>query len=237
MYTKRSGDMTFKHVVMILLGPVGAAATDTLATPTLDQSNLGGGTLRNRLYLNRQEAQTLTVGLAGTLDSIMLDLGYDRGAPTHEITVQLRGTTNGLPNGASQALASVQFDASVVTADFTLYSVDFSSFSIPVAVGDQLAIVLFSDVEGYYGANWRGGRDDPYPGGKWYHDYGTGTTWGTATYEIDAFFQTYVETDVQPGPSPEPGNEPGAQPIPAPAGLHLVVMGLVYLARQRRQLR
>ena len=209
--------MFLKQVVPIFLVMVGAVATDALAVPTLDQSNLGGGTLRDCLYDNRQSAQTFTVGLLGTLDSIVVDLCYYRGAPTRDITVELRSTTSGLPDGPAQALASVQFDTSVLTTVFTLYSIDFSSFYIPLAVGEQLAIVLFSDAVSDNAASWRGGRDNPYPGGQWYSDQGTGTTWYTKDY--DAYFQTYVEV------------------IPAPSGLHLVIVGLAYLARQRRKLR
>lgn len=221
--------MVRNRVVSIFLVLVVAMGVDVLAAPTLDQSHLGGGTLRDTIYGNRQLAQTFTVGLAGTLDSIELDLYYRRGAPTQAITVDVRGTTNGLPNGATQGFGSVQFDTSVLTTTFMLYSIDFSSFSIPVAVGDQLAIVLTSADDYSNAADWHQAYSNPYPGGRKYNDLGTaGATWDTKDY--DAYFQTYVETEVQPG------QESGVQVIPAPAGLHLVVVGLAYLARQRRKL-
>lgn len=101
----------------------------------------------------------------------------------------------------------------MLTPNFTLYSIDFSSFSLPFAVGDHSAIVLTSEEDTSHAAEWRGARNDPYPGGKWYYDTGRGTSWETKDY--DFYFQTYV--------------------VPAPAALHLVVIGLAYFVLQRRK--
>jgi hypothetical protein len=193
-----------------------SVSIDAFALPTLDQSHIGGGTLRSSIYGNRQDAQTFTVGIAGILDSIVLDLRYEDVIPIYDITVELRSTTAGLPDWSDQALASVQFDTSVLTPEFTLYPIDFSSFSLPFAVGDQLAIVLTSEEETGQAGEWRGASNDPYPGGKWYHDEGTGTTWYTK--DSDGYFQTYV--------------------IPAPGAILLgsIGVGLVGWLRRRRTL-
>ncbi|MBW7992638.1 MAG: hypothetical protein FVQ84_21835 [Planctomycetes bacterium] len=209
--------MLVKRVIPIFLVIVAAVSLDALASPTLDQSHLGSDDLMETIYNNRQLAQTFTVGIAGTLDSVVLDLIYDQEAPTYDITVELRTTTGGLPDWPANSLASVQFNTSVLTTTFALYSVDFSSSSVPVSVGDQLAIVLISQDDSDHAASWHIAYNNPYSGGQFYDDLGTGTTWDTKDY--DAYFQTYVEPSV----------------IPAPAALHLVVIGFSYFVLQRRK--
>lgn len=208
--------MLVRRAIPIFLVIMASVSIDAFALPTLDQSHIGGGTLRSSIYGNRQDAQTFTVGIAGILDSIVLDLRYEDVIPIYDITVELRSTTAGLPDWSDQALASVQFDTSVLTPEFTLYPIDFSSFSLPFAVGEQLAIVVTSEEETGQAAEWRGASNDPYPGGKWYHDEGTGTTWYTK--DSDGYFQTYV--------------------IPAPGAILLgsIGVGLVGWLRRRRTL-
>jgi len=195
------------------------ASIDAFASPILDQSNVGGGSLRDPIYGNRQLAQTFTVGIAGILDSIVLDLNYEYDVPTKDITVEIRSTTGGLPDGPAGALAAVNFDTSVLTTNFELYSVDFTTFSLPIALGDQLAIVLTSEDDASHAASWRGASGDPYPGGKWYNDQGTGTTWYPNIKDYDAYFQTYV-----------------VPVVPAPAAILLggIGVGLVGWLRRRR---
>ncbi len=209
--------MVVKRVIPIFLVIMAIGALDTFASPTLDQSHIGGGAMRDGIYINHQKAQTFTVGIAGILDSVVLDLNYEEEVPIYDITVEIRTTTSGLPDGPASAVGSVQFDTSVLTATFALYSVDFSSLSIPLSMGDQLAIVLTSEDDNGHNASWRGANNNPYPGGKEYFDYMAGAGWETKDY--DAYFQTYVEPSV----------------IPAPAALHLVVIGFSYFVLQRRK--
>ena len=209
--------MIAKRALLIFLAIMATGALGASAAPILDQSNLGGGSLRDDIYGGRQLAQTFTVGIPGPLDSIVLDLRYDHNPPTKDLTVEIRSTTGGLPDGPAGSFASVQFDTSVLTDTFALYSIDFSGFYLPFAVGDQLAIVLSSEEEDWlYAVSWRDGYDDPYPGGKKYNDLGTGTTWHTSDY--DAYFQTYVI------------------PAPGPVLLGGIGVGLVSWLRRRRML-
>lgn len=209
--------MVVKRVIPIFLVIMSVSGLDALAAPTLDQSHIGGGTQRGGIYINHDTAQTFTVGISGILDSIVLDLNYEDEVPIYDITVEIRTTTSGLPDGPASALGSVQFDTSVLTNTFTLYSVDFSSLSIPVSVGNQLAIVLTSEDDNDHDAKWRAASGNPYPGGMAYYDSGAG--WETGGKDYDNYFQTYVEPSV----------------IPAPAALHLVVIGFSYFVLQRRK--
>ncbi|MBA7704897.1 hypothetical protein ES703_113720 [subsurface metagenome] len=125
--------MVVKRALLIFLAIMTTGAIGASASPILDQSHIGGGSLRESIYDNRQTAQTFTVGIAGPLDSIVLDLRYDHNPPTKDFTVEIRSTTGGLPDGSAGSFASVEFDTSVLTPAFTLYSIDFSGFSLPFA--------------------------------------------------------------------------------------------------------
>jgi len=97
--------MVVKRAIPIFLVIMATGAIDASALPVLDQSHINGGTLRESIYGNRQIAQTFTVGIGGILDSIVLDLRYEEVVPIYDITVELRSTTNGLPDGSDKAFA------------------------------------------------------------------------------------------------------------------------------------
>lgn len=107
--------MIVKRALTIFLVIMATGAIGASASPILDQSNIGGGSLRDDICLNRQLAQTFTVGIAGILDSIVLDLNHDEEPPTKNLTVEIRSTTGGLPDGPAGSFAAVEFDTSVLT--------------------------------------------------------------------------------------------------------------------------
>jgi hypothetical protein len=98
--------------------------------------------------------QTFTVGLAGSLTRIDLQLGRDASA-NQPLQFELRTTSGGLPNLTPQALLfSTSINPSAVpvlttTTPYTL-SVDLSSAPPEVTPGEQLAILLTSGTDYWY---------------------------------------------------------------------------------------
>ncbi len=83
-------------------------------------------------------AQTFTVGLNGTLDSI--ELKARRDAATLPLLFELWPTIGGVPTPG--ALASVLVPPEAVPVSFDWISIDLKPFSIDVSAGDVLAVVL-----------------------------------------------------------------------------------------------
>jgi len=178
---------------------VGAgAALPSHAAPVLDQSFLGGSA---SVSGDVDFAQTFTVGVAGILSSVELEIF---GSANTEVTIDVRGTTSlGVPS-LSDNLAD-QLARATISAPGTqlpLTNINILSFEIAVHSGDVLALVL----HGINVHNWLLGlgEDATYGGGQAFLREGPSwKTWGEVFHEpgtpADFHFQTFV------APVPEPG--------------------------------
>ena len=181
-----------------------AVASPAAGAPILDQqAEVGQSAAFGLSELTR--AQTFTVGVDGVLDSVELLL-RDSGTKTFEI----HATTGGVPVLGSTPLASVSVTFAAGLASWV--AIDFSSFAIPVSVGDVLAIVQPGalPVGGFW---WAGGGG--YAGGTLYSTIDSSPGAYVAFPSLDFNFRTYVE-------APEPA-----------AGLLAAVAALLLLAGRR----
>ena len=227
--------MTATLLTSLLLGSIARAA------PVLDQSNVFGpstvGSIAWReVSASFDEAQTITVGLAGKLTKI--DLELDRYVNTVlPITIDLRVTnaSNRPVEPDSPVLASFALTPAAVpvfpqpisfpyTGQFL--SLDLSAFNVTVAPGNVLAIAARSDspLSGIsVGYLWRISEPQGsgiYPGGSAY----TRTTgnWFQVGTSDDFVFRTYVDN------VPEP-----AAAAAMTTGLTLAAMFIVRRGRSR----
>jgi len=173
-----------------------------------------------------RNAQTFTVGTAGTLAGVELRI-YDNPNVEAALNIEIRTALSGILHTSSPLLAARSIADDQIASESTngvaqsvLVYIDLLSAGISVAVGDTLAIVM-NNPSGVY--SW--GFDVPgttYAGGsRWQYRESTGG-WFKAN-DADFRFRTYVDTG-------EPG-EPGA--VPEPATLGLVAMAGAAIARRR----
>ena len=174
------------------------------AVPILDQTHSGTATFSQGIggspgsFGNPVVAQSFTVGIAGTLESV--DVFIMRSSTTTvfgiDLVVEIFPIVGSIPGGT--VLGSVTVAELSVPTTASFFNVSFSSFGIPVSIGDQLAIVLHdnnnADKNAVYG--WVGTSTDLYAGGARFFDIGSRFT-STST---DLFVKTFV---AQPALSPE----------------------------------
>jgi PEP-CTERM motif len=167
------------------------------------------------------KAQTFTVGLAGTLARVDVDILRQDNGPLGNgpLLFDVRSTTGGgapIENDATP-LASLTIPAATIPTTFGFFSIDVSGFGIPVTPGEILAIVLRgtrtdTDYE------WVGSFPNPYPAGDLYFrnasaGFPTWTLENTLDQEsVDLAFKTFVAA------------------APAPSTLVLFGAGLTFLA-------
>jgi hypothetical protein len=180
------------------------------ASVVLDQSHIppsngaGGNT-------NIGVAQTFTVGVSGTLDSIDVGMNVNPGGGTLDILM----TSGGVPT--SIVLASAPLPAGGASIPFV--SVDLSSASLSVMAGDVLAFALF---EGVNELTMEMGFVDAgtalYSGGALYRRATAGGSWSPnpSFGGVDAIFRTFVL-------------------IPEPSTALLLGVGLAGLGMRRRR--
>ncbi len=194
------------------------------AVPMLDQSYTASPDATGFVGLNNfiDRSQTFTVGISGILTQVDL-LNFQRNsATTDALLFDIRTTSGGVPtepDSGGNILASLSLAAASVSTTFGTLSVDLSPFSVSVASGDVLAIVLSSDdpVGGAY--RWRGTSADGYVGGSAFDRLGA--TWGS-TFFADHTFQTFVESTDLP--------LPGTLPL-----LGIGLVGMVFGAWRKRK--
>ncbi len=165
-----------------------ALASPAAGAPILDQQ----AEVRQSAAFGLSEltrAQTFTVGVDGVLHSVELLL---RDSATR--TFEIHATTGGVPVLGSTPLASVSVDFAAGFASWV--AIDFSSFAIPVSVGDVLAIVQpgASPAAGFW---WAGGGD--YAGGTLYSTTDPSPGAYVASPELDFHFRTYVTPEPAAG--------------------------------------
>jgi hypothetical protein len=178
------------HVLALVILAMVSGARSVCASEVLDQSfiptlHLGG----LEVTQNQPVAQTFTVGIDGKLTKIALGINHHRCiVTTDDLIVEIAPTLNGEP--ALPALASVAVPPAAIPVTFGgMITVDFSSFFLPVKVGEVLAIVLRTSAEGGQCTYaWdgdigyaRGGAYVPNPGGGWIY------------VNRDMTFQTFVD--------------------------------------------
>lgn len=210
---------------VVLLGLFLMVSTSAHALLILDQENVVvesgdtsymsyrvGYTLAtqsNPQSFDQDLAQSFTVGIAGYLDEVQVQV--TKGGGNVPLSFNLFEAENGLPNDTLLATLDISSDNVLGMGDYgTFLSIDLSSFDISVEVGDTLAIVLdavnpiTSNEYNWYttsngGSSYAGGigsirQSQP--------NSITPSSFIPETWQRDFGFRTYVETD--PAPTPEP---------------------------------
>ena len=198
------------------------------STPILDQTDgaplNGAGVFLATLGIDI--AQTFTVGIAGTLSQVAVNIART-GDTTAPLFVEIRSTVGGIPNAVDgQVLLSTPLSAAAVpiagpttagpfsSAPFAFVNVDLSAFGLAVTPGEVLALSLTSDaVRGGY--LWGLNAPGTYAGG---HGYYRGNSLDAAWIlgGADQNFRTFVS-------------------VPEPASLALVAIALAGLVTMRRR--
>lgn len=199
----------------------------TGAFAALDQDNIGAasdfgafledvsGTAGDNAY----QAQTFTVGLAGILDRVEVQVGLvDDVAGSFPLYIY--PTAAGVPDftAAPLAMGTASYDLTG-PADSQVVSVDLSGSSLAVSPGDVLALVAISGelsaTTGPATLNWLGASTDPYAGGQYFAAFlGTPTDVIVIDPDDDLLFRTFVT-------------------VPEPGGAALFTAGLWLLTRRR----
>jgi len=185
------------------------------AAPVLDQSfDPGPAGTASGISGEVDKAQTFTVGLAGTLARVDVDIQRADATVTDPLLFDVRATTaGGAPiESNSTTLASLSIPAVNVSLTRGFFSVDVSAFGIPVTPGEILAIVLRKPGEPDVDYSWFGNQSGGYPAGAGYFRNPTAgfATW-TPLGEEDLGFKSFVA-------------------VPAPSAVVLFAVGIGALA-------
>jgi hypothetical protein len=199
------------------------AAGRAHAGGVLDQSNVVNTFIFDAAVASEvSRGQTFTVGLAGLLSQVNLEIYQSPntiGSPTFEIL----GTTGGVPDNTKVLytttipLSDIPIFANPPPGAFPLTSVDVSSAGIMVTPGEVLALTLSRDVVGVPPwLLWRQGIGG-YTGGNSYDSIPPGSPW-TIDGSYEGGFQTFVSA------------------VPEPSAIVLALIGVGCLVRPLRKM-
>ena len=168
------------------------ATTPVLAVEVLDQQNDVGmsATADSASPFAVETGQTFTVGVAGTLSRIELQINKLFGTGGSAI-LNVYNTSGGVPL-TSLGTASLN-EASIPSGGFAYQSFDVSAFAIPVNVGELMAFTIKSSGEAGYGLRSTFTLDT-YAGGesKWRVLSTPPGAWQSFSPSHDNGFKTYV---------------------------------------------
>lgn len=186
-HTSRQSQISALALIILLAitGVRSASASEVLDQSYIPILHRGGLEVTE----NQPVAQTFTVGIAGMLTRIeLVGINHHRCIVTmDDLVVELAPTLNGEPT--LPVLATVALPPSAIPITSGTITVDFTSFSLPVEVGDVLAIVLRTSAEGSQCTYaWDG--DLGYDGGGTYVPWYAG---GWIYIFRDMAFQTFVD--------------------------------------------
>jgi hypothetical protein len=157
----------------------------------LDQHNdtgITGGTSIGTIgsTVDQSAAQTIVVGITGTLDHVEMYI-YADGALSSPLILQIVPVAGGLPD-ASTILATASITPPPTGLQWA--SFDFSSASLPITQGEPLALLLHSDQSLTVGQYLAEGSADQYAQGASYYRSFNGPWLIIDGYDL--MFRTYV---------------------------------------------
>ncbi len=221
-------DILKAALVPALIAATALPASTANAAPILDQSQTNDDFV-NFLGPTSAIGQTFTVGIAGVLDRIDVQLRKtyptQGPAPDYDIEFTLQSLTGGLPSGTVLASATVNGnslpEAGLAVTPMTMF--DISGAGINVAIGDMFAIVLTAQGTGSETGDWNvfvssGSGPDLYTGGSKL----SGGPGNWSTVGGDFAFQTFV-------------SEGAVVAVSEPASMAIVGIGLAGLLLVRRR--
>lgn len=214
---KLTGRLAAFAVSGVLMTAVWSGAASAIVVLDQDHIVSGGNTFSSLSEAGFGRAQTFTVGVAGTLDSIDVDILSLGGSPL----MRILGTTGGVPDGGA-AGSTVLASSSSFLSIGNIHTFDFSGDNLLVDIGDIFAIEVIGS------GQWRGigGDGSSYPDGS---DFFFNTTFAsienwTASGGFDNSFRTFVDT----------GAVAVAVPEPSTAALGIAGLGAFAWCRWRR---
>ena len=170
----------------------------------LDQSHVPNPNEQSfAIVQNADHAQTFTVGIAGKLARVDIEVER-RESTTDPLLFDIRRIAGGVPtdpNSGSSVLAQVALDASQIPDDrFAFVSVDVAAFDISVNVADTLAIVLRTDSTNFLAYSWHGtrGNGTEYSRGARFQRTPGAPNWSVGTLVTDVGFRTFVTAVPEP---------------------------------------
>jgi hypothetical protein len=191
-------------VASALIAMVGFA-NRTSAAPIVDQAHTGAHDASVAVSTLVSRAQTFTVGIAGILDSVELNL-FRGDASDLTLELEVRDTAAGLPSTTVLGTATIAISALPINPG-SLTPFDLSAFTIQVDVGNVLALVLSTNHPHALSPGWAGtlgssgytdGEMHLFAGGVWVPQAQTGAGTGPG---FDGHFRTFVEPATVPEPA------------------------------------